>query len=204
MAYFLGPLLGGEIAQYIGFSSLMSFIGVLNLCYGIYLMVTVLHILQPKVCIPLHSNIKSHFYDFFFFSSTTSMVHRWKINRFHCICGQTVPVLLCLWTISGSMLQLMGPKIERNTESKHANKISISCLIKQLLSISYYYQCVRSINKLKHRSRIAWFQRIGQETHITHFKSYYIKSTPESWMSAFQLHFFYFRISTTTTLKPVF
>lgn len=57
MAYFLGPLLGGEIAQYIGFSSLMSFIGVLNLCYGIYLMFTVLNIFQPKVCIAVNNSM---------------------------------------------------------------------------------------------------------------------------------------------------
>lgn len=46
IAYFLGPLLGGEVAQYIGFSSLMSLIGVLNIFYGIYLMATVLYIFQ--------------------------------------------------------------------------------------------------------------------------------------------------------------
>lgn len=65
MAYFLGPLLGGEIAQYIGFSSLMSFIGVMNLCYGIYLMFTVLNIFQPKVCIPVNNEqSNNNFYGF--------------------------------------------------------------------------------------------------------------------------------------------
>lgn len=63
MAYFLGPLLGGEIAQYIGFSSLMSFIGVLNICYGVYLMITVLNIFHPKVCIHV-KNPMTLLYDF--------------------------------------------------------------------------------------------------------------------------------------------
>ncbi|XP_055300363.1 synaptic vesicular amine transporter [Sitodiplosis mosellana] len=48
MAYFLGPLLGGEISQYIGFSWLMSVIGLANICYGIYLMRTVLFAFQPE------------------------------------------------------------------------------------------------------------------------------------------------------------
>lgn len=42
LAYFLGPLLGGEISQYIGFSWLMSIIGLANIFYGIYLIRTVL------------------------------------------------------------------------------------------------------------------------------------------------------------------
>lgn len=49
MAYFLGPLLGGEISQYIGFSWLMSVIGLANIFYGIYLMRTVLFVSQPEV-----------------------------------------------------------------------------------------------------------------------------------------------------------
>lgn len=50
MAYFLGPLLGGEISQYIGFSWLMSMIGFANIFYGIYLMRTVMFVFQPEVC----------------------------------------------------------------------------------------------------------------------------------------------------------
>lgn len=49
MAYFLGPLLGGEISQYIGFSWLMSVIGLVNILYGIYLMRTILFAFQPEV-----------------------------------------------------------------------------------------------------------------------------------------------------------
>lgn len=49
MAYFVGPLLGGEISQYIGFKWLMSVIGLANISYGIYLMRTVLFAFQPEV-----------------------------------------------------------------------------------------------------------------------------------------------------------
>lgn len=42
IAYFLGPLLGGEISQYIGFSWLMSVIGLANIFYAFYLIRTVL------------------------------------------------------------------------------------------------------------------------------------------------------------------
>lgn len=51
LAYFLGPLLGGEISQFIGFSWLMSLIGLANICYGIYLMRTVLCLFQPEASI---------------------------------------------------------------------------------------------------------------------------------------------------------
>lgn len=49
MAYFLGPLLGGEISQYIGFSWLMSIIGLANIIYGIYLMKTELLVHHSQV-----------------------------------------------------------------------------------------------------------------------------------------------------------
>lgn len=137
MAYFLGPLLGGEIAQYIGFSSLMSIIGLLNVSYAIYLMLTVLHIFQPKVC--TYSTVKnpiqyfsrlyvmnvlccSSFF-FFFFRNTTWMVHWRKINHFHCICGQTVPVLRCHRIISDSMIQSMNAKIEKNIDAQNMRNI---------------------------------------------------------------------------------
>lgn len=41
LAYFLGPLLGGEIAQYIGFTWLMSVIGFSNVAYAFFLFVSV-------------------------------------------------------------------------------------------------------------------------------------------------------------------
>lgn len=50
LAYFLGPLLGGEISQYIGFSWLMSIIGLANIFYGIYLIRTVLCVYHSEVC----------------------------------------------------------------------------------------------------------------------------------------------------------
>lgn len=49
LAYFLGPLLGGEISQYIGFSWLMSIIGLANISYAIYLVRSVLFSFQPEV-----------------------------------------------------------------------------------------------------------------------------------------------------------
>lgn len=54
MAYFLGPLLGGEVSQYIGFSWLMSVIGLVNIFYGIYLMRTVL---RPEVFATIPSSL---------------------------------------------------------------------------------------------------------------------------------------------------
>lgn len=50
LAYFLGPLLGGEVSQYIGFSWLMSIIGLVNIVYAIYLVRTVLFVYQSEVC----------------------------------------------------------------------------------------------------------------------------------------------------------
>lgn len=50
LAYFLGPLLGGEVSQYIGFSWLMSIIGLANIVYAIYLIRTVLFVYQSEVC----------------------------------------------------------------------------------------------------------------------------------------------------------
>lgn len=41
LAYFLGPLVGGEIAQYIGFTWLMSLIGISNIVYAIFLFISV-------------------------------------------------------------------------------------------------------------------------------------------------------------------
>lgn len=49
MAYFLGPLLGGEIAQYIGFSWLMSLIGLTNIGYAIFLCIPVLGVIYLQV-----------------------------------------------------------------------------------------------------------------------------------------------------------
>lgn len=41
LAYFLGPLVGGEIAQYIGFTWLMSVIGMANIAYALFFLVSV-------------------------------------------------------------------------------------------------------------------------------------------------------------------
>lgn len=125
MAYFLGPLLGGEIAQYIGFSSLMSFIGVLNLCYGIYLMVTVLHIFQPTVRSAIEHKCGTHsewIVSFFPFRNITWMVRQRKINRFHCVFGQIIRMLLWRRTTSDSMIPSMGTKTVK-IPSRHIRSI---------------------------------------------------------------------------------
>lgn len=49
MAYFLGPLLGGEIAQYIGFSWLMSLIGCANIGYALFLFISVIGLIYLQV-----------------------------------------------------------------------------------------------------------------------------------------------------------
>lgn len=51
MAYFLGPLFGGEVAQYIGFSWLMSLIGCANIGYAIFLFISVFGLISFHVSV---------------------------------------------------------------------------------------------------------------------------------------------------------
>lgn len=51
MAYFLGPLFGGEVAQYIGFSWLMSLIGCANIGYAFFLFISVFGLVCLQVSV---------------------------------------------------------------------------------------------------------------------------------------------------------
>lgn len=53
LAYSLGPMIGGEIAQHVGFDWLMVFIGILNIAYGIFLYSFILGLFYIRVNIEL-------------------------------------------------------------------------------------------------------------------------------------------------------
>lgn len=106
LAYFLGPLLGGEISQYIGFSWLMSVIGFANIFYGIYLIRTVLCV---EVC------------NFISFASHSICLHQvcafvFRLHRVpstkrtlaktkdpYCVCGHRTPPYRVIRITSDSM-----------------------------------------------------------------------------------------------------
>lgn len=60
MAYFLGPLFGGEIAQYIGFSWLMSVIGCANIGYAFFLFVSVFGFVHFQVSVHWRDSSHTH------------------------------------------------------------------------------------------------------------------------------------------------
>lgn len=82
MAYFLGPLLGGEISQYIGFSWLMSIIGLANIFYGIYLMKTELLTRHSQVRNRnVFQVIENNYYKAFI--SSSFFLHRVSVTKIH-------------------------------------------------------------------------------------------------------------------------
>lgn len=113
IAYFLGPLLGGEISQYIGFSWLMSVIGLANIFYAFYLIRTVL---RPTVytTIFLLSRFRGksvYFKHSFFFCHTQThrvtpkLTHRKRIISFSCVCGRPIRPYQAIRAIKGFMIQ---------------------------------------------------------------------------------------------------
>ena len=49
LAYSVGPMVGGEVAQYVGFEWLMSIIGLMNIIYGLFLYSFVMGLFYLKV-----------------------------------------------------------------------------------------------------------------------------------------------------------
>lgn len=94
LAYFLGPLLGGEISQYIGFSWLMSIIGLANIFYGIYLIRTVLCV---EVCNFI--SFASHSMCLNWACAFVFLLHRVTLTKRRlaetedpsCVCGHRIP-----------------------------------------------------------------------------------------------------------------
>lgn len=99
MAYCLGPLLGGEIAQYIGFTWLMSLIGLINIIYGIFLMLHVLREYQLQVCAQNHNrigHIKSILIRIVFLDLQlrgNNKINKWKYFKY--VAEKSTPIQQC-------------------------------------------------------------------------------------------------------------
>lgn len=125
IAYFLGPLLGGEISQYIGFSWLMSVIGLANIFYAFYLIRTVLRptvytndffflVFEEKVSIlNIHFSFVTHTH-----RVTPKLTHRKRIISSSCVCGRPTQPYQAIRAIKGFMIQW----IRRSNRFKNQNE----------------------------------------------------------------------------------